>query len=712
MKKAILEITLKSDLCTGSGYSYGGIVDTDSVSNEYGMPVIPGRRLKGCMREAAEEILPALRVRDLNQIFGQRGNRRGGNLTVDNAQIRDYEKMIPELRNLTKKYSSEKIFQLFSSVRGQTKMDENGLAEDNSLRFTRVINHYRPGSDEEMVFEAELLFVNQIEDDLKKIVSATRAIGMKRNRGFGRIHCTLKNIVTIAPIQCHITDKQKNEIVTIPYCLTTVEPLMISNESDNVSEGFVPGRTIMGALAGRFLDINGTSAEDKTFRDLFLNGNTSFSNAYPDLDGERTVPAPLLVQRLKKTKKLVNVERLNDAPEDFEDPFTIKGGNQPKKLNGKYVLYDHKDGFAVKENDIQLIYHNRHAHLQESNIDRLLYSHLAIGSGQKFDGFIKARKEYAPLIRELMGSEIRIGKSKTAQYGKCSIKIKDEKEYVPEKFQAGEILLISLVSDTIIDSEYGNTVNFYDVYRKVAEDLNIWDSVDPGKDHGYELTCRNGIRPYCLLDTGLVHSYQTVWNLRRKPAAVLKAGSVLAYELKADAILQKRFVGERNSEGFGEIACYHLNRLEYRLTEKNSEVKKDGSTQDKAGLAGYITKELEREEKIRREKVWIQSEDLQSILKPLTNAALGRAILMLRESIGSVSEATYAEDVKEVQETNISKEFQQRVNSIKTNSTRNTMNRFLKIYNSETHAENLKDCWSEVLLTGLTYQKYLKAGEE
>ena len=38
MSKDELRITLKSDLCVGSGYSYAGIIDSDVSYDECGLP--------------------------------------------------------------------------------------------------------------------------------------------------------------------------------------------------------------------------------------------------------------------------------------------------------------------------------------------------------------------------------------------------------------------------------------------------------------------------------------------------------------------------------------------------------------------------------------------------------------------------------------------------------------------------------------------------
>ena len=51
-----IRITLRSDLCAGNGESRGNTVDTDPVLTPCGLPRIPARRLKGCLRAAAAQL--------------------------------------------------------------------------------------------------------------------------------------------------------------------------------------------------------------------------------------------------------------------------------------------------------------------------------------------------------------------------------------------------------------------------------------------------------------------------------------------------------------------------------------------------------------------------------------------------------------------------------------------------------------------------------
>ena len=70
-RKYKLIITLKSDLCAGSGYSYAGIIDNDICYDAFGIPYIAARRLKGCLREAAELI--GLSEEEIRDLFGSGG---------------------------------------------------------------------------------------------------------------------------------------------------------------------------------------------------------------------------------------------------------------------------------------------------------------------------------------------------------------------------------------------------------------------------------------------------------------------------------------------------------------------------------------------------------------------------------------------------------------------------------------------------------------
>ncbi|MEF9863935.1 MAG: hypothetical protein RR777_03245, partial [Christensenellaceae bacterium] len=66
-----LKITLRSDLCCASGEAFGSSIDNDVCVDAYGLPFLPAKRLKGCLREAARDILSE---KTITEIFGQAGD--------------------------------------------------------------------------------------------------------------------------------------------------------------------------------------------------------------------------------------------------------------------------------------------------------------------------------------------------------------------------------------------------------------------------------------------------------------------------------------------------------------------------------------------------------------------------------------------------------------------------------------------------------------
>ena len=179
MNKYLLKIELKSDLCSGSGYSYGGIIDSDTFFDHYGLPLIPARRLKGCFRETAKNIL-FLDEDKINKLFGRSGDDCNKGFILQNAYMKDSEKLHKYIIE-DKEISSIMVKELFTSIRSQTAM-ENGIAKDDSLRFTRVVNRNLPDSIKSTEFEAVILCEEELKSDLERIIRATRNIGLHRNR--------------------------------------------------------------------------------------------------------------------------------------------------------------------------------------------------------------------------------------------------------------------------------------------------------------------------------------------------------------------------------------------------------------------------------------------------------------------------------------------------------------------------------------------------
>ena len=92
---AFIRITLKSDMCAGSGEAAGVTVDTDICMAPSGLPYIPARRIKGCLRQSAEQLKKYGCPIDDDLLEALFGNSTGveGCLVLRDAKLKDSDSM-------------------------------------------------------------------------------------------------------------------------------------------------------------------------------------------------------------------------------------------------------------------------------------------------------------------------------------------------------------------------------------------------------------------------------------------------------------------------------------------------------------------------------------------------------------------------------------------------------------------------------------------
>lgn len=157
----VIRITLHSDLCAGNGESRGNAVDTDIVLTAAGLPRIPARRLKGCLRAAAGELaaLGDEAAAYTAELFGDKVGRQGC-LWVGDAALPQEAAFTAWLKQNPAWADHSRVEQLYTDVRGQTRL-KDGVADDGSLRFTRVLGQYDPlDKTKALVFEAPVRLEN------------------------------------------------------------------------------------------------------------------------------------------------------------------------------------------------------------------------------------------------------------------------------------------------------------------------------------------------------------------------------------------------------------------------------------------------------------------------------------------------------------------------------------------------------------------------
>ncbi|OQY09428.1 MAG: hypothetical protein B6I30_09830 [Desulfobacteraceae bacterium 4572_187] len=200
MKRYTINLQLESPTLVGSGEGFGAIIDTDVVFDEVGLPFVPAKRIKGCLRDSAEEVLEYfgkagidLPVAAVSETFGAPGASSSAPVYFSSLFIEDYERNRAWFEYLlaAKKYddilSKERILDAFTQIRRQTAIGSDGIAYNHSLRTIRVVNN-------NVRFVGDLHIEGDDITILNTLLLACmnfRRMGGKRNRGFGKVGCLL-----------------------------------------------------------------------------------------------------------------------------------------------------------------------------------------------------------------------------------------------------------------------------------------------------------------------------------------------------------------------------------------------------------------------------------------------------------------------------------------------------------------------------------------
>jgi len=625
-----IKIMLKSDLCNANGEGFASIIDTDIVADEYGIPFIPARRIKGCLREAAEDI--EIPNEKLIAIFGESGAEIGGSLKFSSpAKLEDYN----NIKNQVTDFSREEVLNLFTYTRAATAIDENGSADENSLRFIRVVKQYLPDLPDEkneyhpLTFTLNCELDDKYKDDMIKICKALRNIGYKRNRGFGAVDC--------AYIPDNTEDKNnfpniefddETEYI-IPITLTSETPLIISAENNDETLDYIPGGSVLAAFASKY-----PNKKNKEFSELFLEDNIRFSNCYIG-----DIPAPLCYSGLKKDKDTyINLAEGEKAPDD----------DTAKPLKDKYLVEDKDNGvYHVSKVKKETIYHNTSQKIG-------LYTQTALSEGQEFWGTITGTGKYLKQIKEYFTSKsIRVGKSKTAQYSFCSICFGEAKTVKSKSVNFK--VAVMLKSDILLIKDGVYTTDICELIKT----LDIPGTLDKEKT-SIAYTINSG--------------YSGVYNLKKPQAKAFKAGSVLIF---TDVDITKNIpaefiIGARQGEGFGVCEAVAVGDMK-KIIKKEPD--KDGGM--KEGIYNRLLIKA-RDNTNLKEKAIIHAKKYP-LHEIITATQIGRFRRMLVESTNHFN-------------------FMIRINNVKTDAVRNEAIRYFRLADckkckEERHGNvNCKEC--------------------
>lgn len=186
MKKMPLKMKLLSDAVFGSGFSVPGDADIFPQVDDKRFPYMKGSTFKGVFRETLESYLMWQGMDGneiLQKISGLLGTA-GSNLDsthqlvfsdfVLSEAVREKMLELPEI-------SSDEITDTLTNLRTFTRLDEQGMAEDGSLRNVRCIN-------KGLIFYSTIVLSDPEDQDLvRDVLGMIKWVGTMRNRGFGKV---------------------------------------------------------------------------------------------------------------------------------------------------------------------------------------------------------------------------------------------------------------------------------------------------------------------------------------------------------------------------------------------------------------------------------------------------------------------------------------------------------------------------------------------
>ena len=700
MTNYVLEIKLQSPLTSASGEGRIGLVDRDVVFDDVGLPILPGRRLKGLWRDAYRDVADAWqqcgeRFTSVEQIFGDSGRSPGDGtacIHVANAELKEASSLKewlvylqqPEIRKL----HPDDVVNHYATVRAQTAIDRlTGAAKENTLRLTRVLKA-------NLVFWAPVRFAGDpntaLQNALALGAAALQHMGTARTRGLGEVRCRLFKLENGAledltpnlnqsllpslvgaginppirksakktPAIAYSSSKMPTHILRYRLTLTEAAVIPVSDGDPNtvVTRHDIPGNHLWGAAAWHYLNQAKHTPTDEAFRHAFLDGGLRFLAAYPeaydpeefDEPLQRTIPIPHSIRELKEDGTLV----------DFVEPLEEKEKKKPKKrINRRHakILPENLETLNV---EIERNYHNARANNRQ--MGRALgaevpdggtfFRYEAIQAGQSFQGAILGSDQNLENLQAWLKEmdSIRLGRSRGAQYGEAKFEwIGDVQKltglvewagFIPvqERPNLANRLIITTLSPLLAVNDNGHPDTRFPK-SELAELLEV----DVSK-----LKLQ-----FSYTRTEMIGGYHTHLRLPRQQFPAIAAGSVFEFELPQCVSnmclsqLEQNGLGMRKAEGYGRIAVnrqHNLGLTGRRETQLDGSDKVDGRHVSDPKMPQDLQDLLQGV--VRKRCAEGMQEHAKGITEQLgqknqipSNALLGRLRLFLRQDLPNVS---------------------------------------------------------------------------
>lgn len=569
----ILQISLLSDLCASSGEHYNSYVDTDVVYDEFGLPFIPAKRIKGCIREAALELVEwgIFEKQVYDSLFGKEGNEKS-KFSLDNAYLKEYENLTADLKNCQDKVlvHPQRVLGLYAYTRTQTAMTKDGVADKGSLRTIRVIN-------KGLIFQAALKETVKLTEEeknlLKTAVSMVKHMGTGRTRGLGLVELTFPEEKKEGSKDENKKKYELGEWNKIHYTINLKSAVLCKSAAgtQEKTHDYIEGSKILGILAqnlskeefARLMQYDGTGK------------SIIASNAYICEKGERCTPVRASLQKKKdqtfdKKGEMLVADMLVPNEEDV----------QWTPIGNKYM---NAEG-TIKSVDVEVNYHHRRPKdkaVGKANglDDSAFYQLESICRGQQFSGFLLADREQTELIISVFENldGVRIGAGSNAEYGNADIVITNTEHIEKTAPKMEHEFVIKLNAPVILYNKQGMPVADIACLKSyLAELLEV-------EEHVLQIN-------QAFLTYETIGGFNVTWHRRKPIFTALGKGTVCSVTAMKEvdiSRLEHVFIGERVAEGYGELEVSSAPKARV-VVKKAGHKSSEDEEQEKTGVQGGI----------------------------------------------------------------------------------------------------------------------------
>lgn len=230
--------------------------------------------------------------------------------------------------------------------------------------------------------------------------------------------------------------------------ITALEPLIFSDSPVTVEPttlDYIPGSALLGAVAARLYSHNLRHAQTQDNWRLFHSGEVIFGNAYPCRAQSPALPAPLAWHAPKGADCRLN--ELKDTLLDREAIHTRACTPEGQPLKGFPHSYITPDGHIApvhRTRTLKTAIEKKTGIAKESH----LFAYQAILPGQRFACVLRAqRREDLELIQQALGNQVRLGRSRSAEFGLAALTWGESIEQLETTALTGPALTLWCLSD-------------------------------------------------------------------------------------------------------------------------------------------------------------------------------------------------------------------------------------------------------------------------